>query len=127
MSDEKPDMVHRPPHYRAHPSGVECIELARWLPFALGNALKYVWRAEHKDAPTQDMEKALWYVRDARAQVPAHDPSAATLAVLAEVLEAEVEAWRREVLACLVMAGARNLGRAAEILEAQIAHRKGGA
>ena len=57
------DAVNHPRHYNAHPSGIECIELAMWLPFCLGNTLKYLWRADHKGTPVQDLEKALWYLR----------------------------------------------------------------
>lgn len=58
------DPVERPRHYASHPSGVECIELTRWMTFAVGNAVKYVWRADLKNG-RQDYEKALWYLRDA--------------------------------------------------------------
>ena len=33
------DLVNHPPHYSAHPSGVEVIELTEHLPFCLGNAV----------------------------------------------------------------------------------------
>lgn len=58
--------VDHPPHYNEHPSGVECIEVVRHMNFNLGNVVKYVWRAGHKDeAPTiQDLEKAAWYLND---------------------------------------------------------------
>lgn len=59
-----PDLVNHPPHYTAHPSGVECIEITRNLTFNVGNAVKYVWRAEAKNG-RQDLEKAQWYLRDA--------------------------------------------------------------
>lgn len=54
--------VHHPAHYNAHPSGIECIDLAEWLPGNLFNALKYLWRKDEKGKPTEDAEKALWYV-----------------------------------------------------------------
>lgn len=56
--------VDHPKHYADHPSGVECIDIAEHLPFNLGNALKYVWRAGKKDPEKrlEDLEKALWYV-----------------------------------------------------------------
>jgi hypothetical protein len=57
--------VNRPPWYTQHPSGVECIEIAEHLPYNLGNALKYVWRAGLKPGETalRDLKSALWYVR----------------------------------------------------------------
>lgn len=58
------DIVQRPKHYNAHPSGVECIEIIEHMTFNLGNAMKYLWRGGLKvsDA-TQDFEKGLWYLR----------------------------------------------------------------
>ena len=57
------DMVNAPPHYRQHPSGVECIEITEHMNFNLGNALKYIWRAGLKGAgPSEDLKKARWYL-----------------------------------------------------------------
>ena len=60
------DPVHHPKHYTAHPEGIEHIQVSRYLPFNLGNVVKYIWRAGLKDeAPTiQDLEKAAWYLND---------------------------------------------------------------
>lgn len=57
------DMVNHPPHYSHHPSGIECIKIARWMTFNGGNAFKYVYRAEAKNG-RQDLEKAQWYLQD---------------------------------------------------------------
>lgn len=60
---EKPDAVNHPPHYNAHPSGVECIQIVEHMPFNLGNAIKYLWRADHKhQTPIEDLKKARWYI-----------------------------------------------------------------
>ena len=40
------DPVNHPSHYTSHPSGVECLAITRHLPFGIGNAVKYVWRAD---------------------------------------------------------------------------------
>jgi hypothetical protein len=57
------DVVHHPPHYTSHPSGVECIQITEHMNFCLGNALKYIWRADLKhDDATEDLEKAKWYL-----------------------------------------------------------------
>ena len=60
------DMVHHPPHYTSHPSGIEAIEVTRHRNFNLGNAMKYLWRAGIKDADKtiQDLEKAVFYLND---------------------------------------------------------------
>lgn len=56
------DLVNKPPHYRAHGSGVECIDITEHLSFCLGNAIKYLWRADQKGSRTQDLQKAAWYL-----------------------------------------------------------------
>ncbi len=56
------DMVNHPPHYTKHPSGVECIQITEHMGFNLGNAVKYIWRADLKGTSIQDLEKARWYI-----------------------------------------------------------------
>lgn len=64
--------VEHPQHYNEHPSGVECIEIARHYCFDIGNAIKYLWRAGLKseqgmtdlDKEIEDLEKAIWYIED---------------------------------------------------------------
>lgn len=51
-----------PPHYQAHPSGVECIQVTEHMGFCLGNAIKYLWRCDMKGG-TEDLEKAVWYIQ----------------------------------------------------------------
>ena len=55
------DHVDHPPHYNSHPSGVECIDVAEWMSFCLGNAVKYIWRADQKGG-IEDLRKAIWYL-----------------------------------------------------------------
>lgn len=57
------DSVNNPKHYCSHQSGVECIEIAEMLPFNLGNALKYLWRAGKKLDEVEDIQKAVFYLR----------------------------------------------------------------
>lgn len=58
------DPVNNPKHYTSHPSGVECIQVTEHMGFNLGNAVKYIWRCDLKnDAPIEDLEKAIWYIR----------------------------------------------------------------
>lgn len=52
-----------PNHYR-NPEGVQIIEIIRFLPFSIGNAIKYTFRSEHKENAVQDLKKALWYLDD---------------------------------------------------------------
>jgi len=58
----KPDMVNHPPHYQA--GGIEVLDViaAFNLGFHLGNAVKYILRADRKGAPVEDLEKARNYL-----------------------------------------------------------------
>ena len=56
------DNINHPPHYTAHPSGVECIQITEGFSFNIGNIIKYLWRADEKGAPIDDLQKAQWYL-----------------------------------------------------------------
>tara|TARA_R110000868_G_scaffold408842_1_gene692987 strand:- start:833 stop:1045 length:213 start_codon:yes stop_codon:yes gene_type:complete len=58
------DLVNHPRHYTSHPSGIEAIEVTRHMNFNLGNAVKYVWRADLKGNSLQDLQKARFYIND---------------------------------------------------------------
>jgi hypothetical protein len=62
VEEEAPDLVNAPPHYRSHPSGIECIQVTEHMNFNLGNVVKYLWRSDEKGAPIQDLRKARWYL-----------------------------------------------------------------
>jgi hypothetical protein len=51
-----------PAHYTNHPSGVECIEISKYLSGCLAQAFQYVWRCGQKDDHVQELKKALWFV-----------------------------------------------------------------
>ena len=55
--------VDHPQHYNKHPSGIECIDVIEYMPFNIGNAVKYVWRLDDKENDIQDLEKAIWYLQ----------------------------------------------------------------
>lgn len=57
----KSDPVNHPSHYTSHPSGVECIQITEHMNFCLGNAIKYLWRADSKGG-IEDLQKAKWYI-----------------------------------------------------------------
>lgn len=63
-SKRVPDMVNKPPHYK-DASGIECKEITchRKMPFSLGNAIKYLYRAGSKGDLLEDLKKAEWYLR----------------------------------------------------------------
>jgi len=56
------ELVHHPQHYQG--KGIEAIDVieAFELNFALGNAVKYILRADKKANKKQDLEKAKWYL-----------------------------------------------------------------
>jgi hypothetical protein len=60
-SIQQTDPVNHPLHYTQHPSGVECITITEHMSFNVGNAVKYLWRANWKNG-LEDLEKALWYI-----------------------------------------------------------------
>lgn len=55
------DPVSKPKHYNVHPSGVETIQITEHMNFCLGNAMKYIWRADEKNG-VEDLRKAVWYL-----------------------------------------------------------------
>ena len=59
---DRHDPVNRPKHYTYHPSGIECIQITEHMSFCLGNAIKYIWRADLKNDAIEDLEKAKWYI-----------------------------------------------------------------
>lgn len=58
----KRDNVNHPPHYTTHKSRIECIQITEHMNFCLGNAIKYLWRADSKGKMLEDLKKASWYV-----------------------------------------------------------------
>lgn len=58
------DPVNHPSHYESTVKGVECIDVTEQFNFNRGNAIKYIWRAGHKDKSkeVEDLRKAAWYI-----------------------------------------------------------------
>lgn len=56
------EQVNNPDHYQAN--GMEAIDVidAYELNFNLGNAIKYILRANKKGNKKVDLEKAVWYL-----------------------------------------------------------------
>ena len=65
----KYDNVNFPRHYNSAESRctcgrqIQCIDIVRNLNFNIGNAIKYLWRYEHKNG-IEDLKKAAWYLND---------------------------------------------------------------
>jgi len=68
MEEPAADPVNHPAHYKV--GGMETIDFieAKGLTYHLGNAVKYISRADHKGNRKQDLEKAKWYLERAIAQ-----------------------------------------------------------
>lgn len=62
MVDVVSDPVNHPKHYTSHPSGIECIQVTEHMSFNVGNAIKYLWRADEKGNALEDLRKAKWYI-----------------------------------------------------------------
>ena len=62
MEEPAPDLVNHPAHYKT--GGIETIDFieAKGLNYNMGNAVKYISRAEHKGNKKQDLAKAIWYL-----------------------------------------------------------------
>lgn len=58
------DLVNHPQHYEKHKIVLEPIDFCERLPFCEGNAIKYCFRAGHKDGASEllDLKKAQWYL-----------------------------------------------------------------
>ena len=59
------EKVNHPPHYGSADSPYEVIKIIEHfgLGFHLGNVVKYILRVEYKNAPVEDLEKAVWYLQ----------------------------------------------------------------
>jgi len=74
VDEPQADPVNHPPHYNA--GEIECIDAIRaalgrdgFIAFCRGNAIKYLWRCEHKGG-VEDIHKAEWYVNRASQEQP---------------------------------------------------------
>lgn len=63
LEKEQKEMINHPSHYnKGKYEAIEVIE--DWqLNFNLGNTVKYIARAGHKDNIIQDLKKSLWYLQ----------------------------------------------------------------
>lgn len=62
------DSINHPSHYTSSQSkckcgeSIECIQITEHMGFCLGNAVKYIWRADLKNDAIEDLKKAIWYI-----------------------------------------------------------------
>lgn len=68
--NEKYEKVNHPKHYNSHPSGVECVDIIKYMDTPTGNVIKYCWRLGLKpeegytqlEKDLEDAEKARWWI-----------------------------------------------------------------
>ena len=95
------DLVN-PDHYK-NKGGRQIIELARLLPFSLGNAVKYIYRGWEgkKGDPMTDLQKASWYLNDAVSfQVTCIVPTRAI--IICEELSEEAETIEEHITMMII-------------------------
>lgn len=61
--EEKEDVINHPKHYTQACVMLEPIDILRYAPFPLGNAIKYVIRAWHKGDALENYLKAEFYIK----------------------------------------------------------------
>lgn len=111
------DKINHPPHYTAHPSGVECIEITEGFSFNIGNAIKYLWRADEKGAPLDDLKKAGWYI-DREITRRINEANTITEIEFPEPAEKPVDYSRWLNLRALLIAAARGDDQARRMADA---------
>jgi len=74
VDEPQADPVNHPPHYNH--GEIECIDAIRaalgrdgFIAYCRGNAIKYLWRCEHKGG-MEDLHKAEWYIHRANQEQP---------------------------------------------------------
>ena len=62
MAMYRDDKINHPSHYKV--GGIETIDFieAKELGYHLGNVVKYISRADHKDNKLENLKKAQWYL-----------------------------------------------------------------
>jgi uncharacterized protein DUF3310 len=79
--EKRSEAVNHPSHYGGDTPYEAIKVIEAWqLGFHLGNVLKYIRRAEHKDNRIQNLQKARWYleryISGLEAAVPTPEPTA---------------------------------------------------
>jgi Protein of unknwon function (DUF3310) len=69
-TSESIDNINHPKHYTSCPANcskcshpIECIDIVQHMGFSLGNAIKYIWRADLKNNAIEDLKKSVWYLQ----------------------------------------------------------------
>lgn len=69
--EQELDMVNHPPHYTSSPAkcsncghSIECKDVVSHMDFPLGSAIKYIWRVDLKGKPIEDLNKAIFWIKE---------------------------------------------------------------
>ncbi len=117
------DPVNHPDHYNAHPV-CEAIDICEHLPFSLGNAVKYLWRAGMKGHLIEDLRKAAWYLRRAqnRFELIRLPPGIRQLVRLAAEHPASNDTLRKVLMNLYLVAGDNDNQHTGLVLSEMIEH-----
>ena len=77
QANEQSDVITKPSHYERYDIEPVCFIMKNELPFWMGNVIKYVMRAGHKDntAEVVDLKKARRYIDMRINQLEGHEPN----------------------------------------------------
>jgi hypothetical protein len=102
---------------------MEVIDLTRRMMFNTGNAVKYIARAGLKNPETEieDLEKAIWYLRDEMRNNPVYIPIPATMyGEYPFKLSRQLNTHRGDAVECICLGTYAALGQAITFLELEI-------
>ncbi len=122
-----PDNINHPPHYNQY-KGLEVWDLVEQMNFNLGNAIKYISRAGHKDPSKEeeDLNKAIAYVQRELNRAdntrPNHDDGYNGLVLL---LSSQVSTWRAFAINAICIGDKFHLQDAIWYLQEEIRHMSG--
>lgn len=92
MISKPTDHINRPSHYTQ--GEIECIDAMRAAygdaavkHYCVCAAFKYLWRHEHKASASDDLKKAIWYLRMANGDDPREELKPVSLVTIPERFE----------------------------------------
>lgn len=115
------DSVNHPPHYNQY-KGLEVWDLVEKMTFNLGNAIKYIARAGHKDPSktVEDLQKAIAYIERERARVFKTEPDYENYGEIVDVLSSQLPYFRATAVQYICRGSNYFLGVALDMLDEEI-------
>jgi hypothetical protein len=94
MGSNMSEAVNHPPHYGGDTTYEAIKVIEAWnLGFRLGNVLKYIRRAQHKDNLLQNLQKARWYLDREIAALEATERTTRSDSQSASIQTQEEKSW----------------------------------